>query len=446
MHNSGLINLQAILFIFLLLGTYFFNQFAADDYYFIGELRTKSFQEIYAHLYFNWHGRWTSNFLLLSILKLHQTPYFLFLYGLTSCAFLYLSIYSLSYSINQFYLLKIKKYSLITYSFIFLSVFFFCTVSPNDSWFWYTSSVVYLWSTSTFFFSLSLFIKKEKSISQLIFYIIALVYIGGSNEPLAILAILALGFFISKKTFTRSAILGIAILSASLGINYFSPGTGLRDSITPSLAFIDLILYTGYGCLKFVCFSFHKTFFPALILAIPFYLLGKKTVGPSINFRPLKQLYLSIGIIALVVFLNQLIVIYALGGLAPDRSSITSSIVIAIVTTRYFFLLGNSHQKRYEKIKYLLIINIVGLSVLIAFLIPIHFNYCQAITKRLQYIGKEAIINGKLIYLDSLPFSGYIYSAEINTKPTHFKNQHLKMGLNIENELAKKTNYPQPVE
>jgi hypothetical protein len=41
--------------------------------------------------------------------------------------------------------------------------------------------------------------------------------------------------------------------------------------------------------------------------------------------------------------------------------------------------------------------------------------------------NKEEIINVK-----PLPFSGYIYSAEISTDSSHFSNQHLKSGLGLD--------------
>jgi len=434
--TTYLIGLQAIIFAVFLLIIFFFNRFAIDDYYFIGKLRERSIQSIYSDLYINSHGRWSFNFLVLAFLKLNTTPYFLFLYNLISCSFLYWGICKLLSSIQNLLKLKIEKESIILYAVIFLSVFFFCTVSPNDSWFWYTSSVNYLWSTIAFFFALSFLLKAQKSILENIFFIVCLVYMGGSNEPLAIISLLGLSYSFFKKMFIRDSIIGIIILSVSLAINYFSSGTTTRDALTPNLGLIDLILYTGYGSLKFVFFSIYKTFIPALFAALPFFILGKKINLKEFQFNPIKQLYQSIGLITLIIILNQLIVIYVLGGLAPDRSTITSSIIISLIMVRYFFLLGSYHSERYKWMNLLLILNPIGLTILIIFLLPIQSKYASAVDKRINHIKLEAKKNNKVIRVKPLPNSGYIYSAEITADVTNFKNQLLKSGLGIENDIV----------
>ncbi|NQX98319.1 MAG: hypothetical protein HRT73_10640, partial [Flavobacteriales bacterium] len=217
-------------------------------------------------------------------------------------------------------------------------------------------------------------------------------------------------------------------------INYLSPGTLHRDEITPSLSFIDLMLYTGYGSIKFLLFSIYKTFIPALFIAVNFYLLGEKLSKPIFqNFKPLPELIKSLIIIGITIFLNQIIVIYALGGLAPDRSSITSSIIIAIILIRYLFLLGNYHQKKYTQIKYLLIINIITLIGFNLYYTDIHYNYAKSVDKRIVFIKEN---DTEIIWVKPLPNSGYIYSAEITEDANNFKNQHLKNGLGVKNNIV----------
>ena len=431
--TSYLICLQAILFAIFLLIIFFFNRFAVDDYYFIGELRDKNIQSIYSDLYFNAHGRWSFNFLVLVFLKLNTTNYFLLLYNLISCSFLVWGIFKLFSSVQNLIKLKIEKKSVIFYSIIFLSVFFFCTVSPNDSWFWYTSSVNYLWSTIAFFFALSFLLKAHKSIFENIFFIICLIYMGGSNEPLAIVSLIGLSYSFFKKIFIHDSIIGIIILSVSLAINYFSSGTIARDALTPNLGLIDLILYTGYGSLKFTFFSIYKTFIPALFAALPFFILGKTTNLTKLQFKPINQLFQSIGLIALIIILNQLIVIYVLGGLAPDRATIASSVIIALIMVRYFFLLGNYQQEKYGNLKYILMLNVIALIAFNIYYANTHYQYAKAVDCRNDYIK---ICRSKLIQLDPLPNSGYIYSAEISGDPDNFKNQLLKKGLGVDKDIV----------
>jgi len=432
--TTYLIGLQAVLFIIFLLVTFFFNRFAVDDFHFIGELRNSSFEDIYNHLYNDWHGRWTSNFLLIYFLQYHETSFFLMVYNVLSIGLLYIGIVSLAKSINTYYKLNFQKNKVLIYSGVFLSVFFFCTISPNDTWLWYTSSIVYLWSSISLFFALKILFIERKRFFDYILFGFSLIYVGGSNEPLTSFIAISLLILIFKKIEIKISILGLVLISISFLINYMSPGTIQRDLITPSLGVVDLILYSGYSTIKFALFSIPQTFIPALFLAIPFYLLGK-TLSTHIfkKFNPMKDLGMSLLAIILVVYLNHLMVVFALGGLAPDRSGIASSIFIAIIITRYFFLLGNAHQHKFELMKYIIVLNVIGLMVFNVYFFNIHRNYAKAVDERIDFIMTH---DKTTIHVRPLPYSGYIYSAEITDNNGDFKNQHLKNGLGIKNDIV----------
>jgi len=425
--------IQALLFASFLLTTFFFNRFAVDDYHFIGELRTSSFSEIYYHLYIDWHGRWTSNFLLLFFLLFNKVSFFLLAYNILSIGLLYYGIIRLFSSLNKAYKLNFDLSTRLIYSGIFLSVLFFCTISPNDTWLWYTSSIVYLWSTIAFFFGINIFFKNKRKFYDFLVLAISSVYIGGSNEPLTFFIIIALLFLLVKKKQTTISTIGLVFIGTAFLFNYFSPGTLHRDEITPNLGFIDLILYTGYSSVKYLLFSIGKTFIPALFLGIPFYLLGKKTTNIGIKFNPIKELILSNIIIIAVVILNQLIVVYALGGMSPDRSGIASSIIISAIGVRYLFLLGSHHHENQFNLKYLLIVNVVGLLVLTVYSTKTHYSYSKAIDDRIEFILQN---DNETIYVKPLPYSGYIYNAEITSDANNFKNQHLKNGLGLKNDVV----------
>lgn len=435
--SSYLITLQAILFILFLLVTFFFNRFAADDYYFIGELRTTPFNEIYSNLYYNWNGRWTFNFLALLFLKLNHLSFFLPLYNFISVGILYTGLFRLINSLNGYYQLNLTKKNVFTYAAITLSILFFCTMSASDTWLWYTSSIAYLWSTSALFWGVSIFFTKQKRLSDYILYGLSAIYIGGSTEPLTLFIILALLLFIIKTKKNAISSIGIGIITVSFSINYLSPGTLFRDEITPSLGFVDFILYTGYGSIKFLLFSIHKTFIPALFLGLPVYFLGTKTkFYLAVNFNPLTSLFKSLMLILSIVVLNQLIVIYALGSLPPDRSTITSSIAIAIILIRYLFLLGMYHPKKSKYIEYILLLNVLTLLCFNIYFYDAHHNYAKAVDQRLENILES---KSNPIEVKSLPYSGYIYSSEITTESNHHKNQHLKSGLDVSSDIVLST-------
>ena len=431
--STYLIGLQAILFVTFLLITFFFNRFAVDDYYFIGELNTSSFKEIYNHLYNEWHGRWTSNFLLLFLLEFNKVPLFLFAYNLFSVGLLYLGASRMLSSINTYYQLNFEKRTVLTYSIVFVTVLFFCTVSANDTWLWYTSSIVYLWSVTAFFFGMSILIKKEINFLDWLIILVCSIYIGGANEPVAIACILVLSISLIKGYRYPKIWISLLLVLGAFLINYLSPGTQHRDDITEPLGNFDPWLYSGYATVDYLFRNFHTTFLPALFLSLPFYLLGKQTTASFTKFHPVKQLFISLLLIGFVTFFNQMLAVQALGSLPPHRASMMSTVFIALVMVRYLFLLGNYHQEKYKKLKYLLILNVTVLIGFNLYFANIHSHYAKAVDGRNGYIQ---ICRSQLIQVEPLPNSGYIYSAEISGDQDNFKNQHLKKGLGINKDIV----------
>jgi hypothetical protein len=432
--RNGILSItQALLFLAFLIITSYYSQFAADDYHFIGELKMYSPHQIYQHLYFEWHGRWTSNFLLVHFLDFYKSKYFLFIFNLATFSALLISTLRLLKSINTFYQFSFNSIKLYCSTIVAVSIFFFCTVTPNETWFWFTSSVIYIWSIIAFIIAIPAIIKVKRTIIDYGLFVIGCIFIGGSNEPLAIISTLFLLFSVIKKQKKSLFIIGLILLNSSLLLNYLSPGTIHRDDITPSLGFIDLILYTGYSSIKFLLFSIHQTFIPAILLSIPFYILGGSIRKTDFVFKPKIEIVYNLLFIISIVSINQLIVVYALGGLSPDRSGISSSIAISILITRFVFLLGNQHQNKYRKVHYLIIINIVGLVALNFYYGKVHNNYATATKKRIEIIKND---NQTIIIVKPLPNSGFIYSAEITEDSKHFKNVHLKSGLGIKQEIV----------
>ena len=424
---------QAILFVLFLLITSWFNRYAADDYFFIGELNSKSFKEVYHYLYYDWHGRWSSNFLFLSFLELRSIPYFLFIYFIFTYSFLLLGIYYFLKQINIKYNLILSNAQLILYAIIGMGVFFFCTVNANETWFWYISSGVYFWSIIAFIYLIAIYLSPNKNSFKYLIYTIPIIFIGGSNEPLTAFLGLFFVYQIIKSKNKAINYISLIILICSFSINYLSPGTLNRDEITPSLDIINWILYIGYGSIKYLIFTSYKTFVPAILFAVPFYYLGKKNKTKSVGFNIKQQLLFSlIGIIILVV-INQTIVITALGGLSPDRAQISASLFIAFIIIRYAFLWGNSHQKSIVKNNIILLFNIITLLIFNIYFFSLHQTFSKKYDER---IAKIIASDKEIIEVTALPFSGYIYHSELKKDSGYFVNQHLKSGLGIKSELV----------
>src|SRR5690606_38026405 len=128
--------IQVVLWSFFFISTAYFNRYAADDFYFISEIKNNSAVEILYHLQFNWHGRFASNLLIAYLLPLTKFPFFLMVFNLSSCLLLYMAIIRLTKNVASFYAINLKNKRL--FAFLAITVFFFLTLSPNDVWFWLT--------------------------------------------------------------------------------------------------------------------------------------------------------------------------------------------------------------------------------------------------------------------------------------------------------------------
>ncbi len=425
---------QAVLMVTFLVLTAWFNRFSADDYFCIGELRNFSFFEIYKKLYLTWTGRWTLYFVILLIMKFSQFSYFLFLIGVTNIFMLFYSVYCLFRQLNLNFMTNFSKITLWTYAIIFSGVFFFFTHSVGQSWFWISASLAYLWSCIFFIYGLSRWLKPTHHFIDYLIIVLCGLYIGGSNEVLALATILVLiiGFYAKIKRLLILVPL-VAVVS-SFSIYYFSPGTAYRDEITSNLSVVNLILYVGYGTMKYLIIDGYKTILPAVVFGIPFIVLGKNYSMQYVQKVSLKNEFIkTIGFVVIFTIFNQFVVIYALGGLAPDRATITTSLLSSLVLVRYLFLYGiylKQQKINFKPLLLILMFLMVGFNLIF---FQIHREYSQSVDRRMVSILKNA---NKVIEVEKLPDAGYLNSAEITTDSTHFLNRHLKYGLGIDRAIV----------
>lgn len=422
--QRSLILTQGILFLIFLVVTACFNSLAADDYYYLGAAKEKPFWEYYSFLYQNWNGRWASNFILVGLFSMLTKANVVALYTLCSIGLVITSILFLVKTLNKKLNLSLSKSEKWSYSLIFMSVLFFCFPNPNEVWFWLTSNSIYLISIGCGIALIAVAIKNQIQFSTITIATFSVLYIGGSNEPLAMFLLVALGILcIIKKN--KVAAVSMVILAVSFAFNIFCEGTSIRNNLQIKLGLIDTLLYSGYSTVQFLFFNFHKSFLPAIFLAIPFYALGTKS-NVQIALKPFKALLYTSILITGIVFLNSLITVYAISSTAPARALSTSSLLIALIICSYFFLLGNSTQLKLQNTLYA---NSIGLIVLIIGSTITHSNYTKALNERFDFISTN---EQKTIEVQKLPNAGFIYSAETTTDTNHYLNQHLMYGLDKE--------------
>lgn len=427
---------QTLLWGFFFVSTAYFNRFAADDFYFINEIKAKSSYDIFYHLQFNWNGRYFSNAILAWCIQWGSSPSFLMIFNLISILLLYLSINRLVNKVVLLYNINLKQRSFI--AFIILSVFFFTSKAVNDVWFWYSGAAIYLSTTIALFLLLSVLITPKKTPVDFMILIMASTAIPGANEAMAIILILFFIFWlvVIKPKNKLPILLALTIMLIGFFINYSGNGTAYRDKITPSLNAMDVVLYTGYATVKTLFFQFHKTFLPALILALPLIFLRIK-IKDKERFNPIKEFIFSSILISGVVFINHLIAVIPLGALSPERITIVSSVLILILLLRYLILLGNKITISEKAKKVILLTNTIGMLIFVVVMFNRHKNYAEAYDARMEKLIKlkKTVSHQDPIYLEPLPVSGYIPTAEITTDTTHFLNVDLKNHFNLKNDL-----------
>lgn len=429
---------QTLLWGFFFVSTAYFNRFAADDFYFINEIKAKSSYDIFYHLQYEWHGRFASNFLLSWLIQWLDTSWSLMVFNITCIALLFLAMLRLSIIISRRYLTSAQPIGWLILTSV--SVFFFISFSVNDVWFWLTGAMVYFTSAIALFFLVGSLINPDKKIVDFILIFICSLFIGGSNETMTIIILLFLGYFFFYKHYSKSdkiaIVISAAILISGFAVIYFSTGTAYRDKITPSLNAMDVVLYTGYATVKTLFFQFHKTFLPALILALPLIFLRIK-IKDKERFNPIKEFIFSSILIGGVVFINHLIAVIPLGALSPERITTVSSVLILILLLRYLILLGNKITISEKVKKVILLTNTIGMLIFVVVMFNRHKNYAEAYDARMEKLTKlkKTVSHQDPIYLEPLPVSGYIPTAEITTDTTHFLNVDLKNHFNLKNDL-----------
>lgn len=425
-----------LLWSFFFLSTAYFNRYAADDFYFLTEIKNKSAIEIFKHLQFEWNGRFFSNWILAWFIQWGESPYFLIVFNSISILLLYLGINRFLRKVTLFYQIKINNQNLL--SFLFLTVFFFTSKAINDVWFWYSGAALYMSSTIALLFLLSVFFSKEKSFIDWVLLVVASMAIPGANEAMTIILLMFICWFLvfRKNQYKIPLLVSAILLTICFLINYLGKGTAIRDNITPNLNWLDVILYTGYATVKTLFFQFHKTFLPALFLAIPIMFLSIPKIKSN-KFHPLKELTFSCVMISIVVFINHIIAVIPLGALSPERITTVSSLLILILLTRYLYFLRSKIDISEKLKKAILVTNTVGVLVFVIVTFQIHQNYARAYDKRMEALGKikTNIIHQQPVYLKALPNSGYLPSAEITTDTTHFLNVDLKKHFKLNNAL-----------
>ena len=238
----NLISLSNILFVFLFVVLSYYNRIASDDFYSIALLRDKGILGGVTYTYNTWTGRWAACFLNLFLIRFYALNHFLFVYGITIFILFVFSVKRLLHNlIELFQVNSLSFWKELNLAVFIVSAIFYCSIKIDETWFFLSSTCVYLISMLFFMLGTSALIARKTGVFNTLILIISFAYIGGSCEPFALINLLFLMLLIflndfavlkidlPKKQFAKSLILAFVICMASFVILYMADGNRVRE-------------------------------------------------------------------------------------------------------------------------------------------------------------------------------------------------------------------------
>ncbi len=444
------------MFILLFMILCFYNRFSADDYYSIAILRTHNIFQYAEMIYREWNIRLLPQLFASVIIKFSTIPHLLFAYGLVSLSFLVFSIRLFLKNLFATYF-NIQQENIILFSYaVFISIFFFfITFRIDETWFWLSSSVTYLWGNSMLIAGSALIIGNSANFKSFLCLIFCFLYTGSSSEPLAVatisVLILLIIFFLLKLKFIEQIRINKSVyykiscaLFACLAgflFNYLSPGRSLRAALFQQPDLINGIWITLKTIAKIVLDFFPYKILYALLLSFPFIYLGfssrlnneNKTAKGTIA----NSILVSLLVLFSISFISLFPMAYIMQDVALNRTLTHVSFIILIFFIYWFFRIGYEMKLNTKLFRKLFSLS---LDLIIILLIVIVFHqyktvsaYADEVDKRINYLD-ELKIKGQTqcAEVTPLPSSGFLHSAEISGDSVFEQNQHFRNGLSLD--------------
>lgn len=438
-----------IIFLLLYFVLSFNNRLAADDFHFVSNINKFGIFNGTWVEYNSWSTRFASVFFNHLILQLTLVnKYSLFIFGIFNLTVFTLAIKLLIKNI-VLYLdksLHFNKWFYLNISIYIVSIIFISTFRINETWFWLCASCTYLWSTIMLVLGVTWLISQNKNLWLAITACFAFAYIGGSCEPLALLLLIFLivvvfliqfniiGANLPKTTIITRFLFAIFFCLSAFIILYLGNGNRNREHFFEEISLLNAsilnIKMTGIIVLK------------RLPLIIPFAILlcspvlfirsfYKKTIFQK---NRNKAIFMLTIFYFFTIYLFQLPVTYKTQDVAAYRALFPITSVSIVYFTFLFFLIGQNISINNKLGRNLILFSILLSCIFNGFNLikqsGIVFAYSKAYDERILFL-KQDHKNDKVIELPPLPVSGMIYSAEISRDTSHFSNQHLKNGLEL---------------
>jgi hypothetical protein len=433
-----------LLFILLYFTLSYYNRIAVDDFYFLGNVQEWGVWQATIVEYETWSTRWSSVFLTHFVLGLYKFKYFLFFYHTLVLlalfgAFYYL-IKNLSFRLN----LVLTRFELILAAIFITNAIFFSTIKIGETWFWLCATNTYVLSMIFLLLGFSAIIQQKAKYWPDIFTVICFLYVGGSNESLAVFILPALiacliYFKFSKQiifpaAFLRRCAFALAALLSAFFVLYSGGGMKVRQSFFQEISLLEAFLLnfkmSGIIFIRYLPSILHFL----LLFSLPAFFLGQQNK----QVVPVKKIVVKIAIVSvsciLLILAFQFPITYKTQDVGAFRALFPVTFILFFAVSLVFFLLGKHCSTRIPR-GYILLI--FSFSSIINFFtlqqqLPLVREYSKAYDYRIERMKKQ---NKAELKLPPLPQSGFLVSAEISNDTAHSVTQHFVRALQIKERI-----------
>jgi hypothetical protein len=432
------------------------NRYAADDYYYLKNVRDSGVWNGMIISYTTWVTRWTALLFLNVIFLFNDLFHSLLPYQIFTLTALWTVLIVFMKVIDQrFFHFGFSTVVHFIYTLILIASFFFFSFSVAETWFWITSTSMYLWSIIFFLAGVALILSLKKKMLVSMCCAACFIFIGGASESMAI----SIGVFLfvtiiyhvykrnNPRAFLSSSenillIIAFISLAVSLLITYAGPGRMIRQSALPDTTVLNAVFITIKSVVKLLLFYLPVKIHWIIFFIVPWIYLGSIHSSDETIF--LEKIFLRVVQFVLVFLVVSFICLFPvswlLGESGPFRAWILVTLALSFFCAASGFYIGRYTQ--WNK-KYLSRIVYVTMVAAILFLVIIILDqqkaasaYSEAVDGRMKIL--KVTRQKETIVLESLPPSGMLYSAEISDDSSHFTNKHLQNYLQLNSFIRKK--------
>ncbi len=428
-------NALVFAFIFLVLG--FFNRLSADDFHYLVTTQERGVWGAMVFYYQNWNPRWASTLVLNALLLAHsKLENLIVMHGLTLIIGWASFRILLQGLITQFGL-SVSKVLRAILPLYMLMALFYVSFAKDDTWFWMSSTPMYLWGVFEVAAGFGSLLMKSQKVWSYLIILLLFFYVGGSSEPVALVALLVLfylGFMTRSHQTDRSYHIATIACLVGFGLDALGSGGQVRMEHLPQLPLFDRIVvgFKNYGILLFYRIPMLLPAFVAVLFPLV-WIFKSDGRFQAVSFGALfsdnrKVLVLADLTTLTIAFMMGLI----MSDLGPSRALLPVAVAMLAAGVILSIQSGEMlHQKFNAKLFAIVLavqVSLLGYQIVCAAqVIPKAVAYSEAVDARMKSIETSIFQGDTLLELVPLPDSGWLHSAELSSDTSNFRNRHLQL-------------------